>query len=256
MGLWSLTLRNLLFPQFCQRCGIRLLTEENPCFCATCWDLSPRIERPFCPRCGRPHPPAANFSTRHLFPCGPCASGKVTLPFARLYGAAIYDRGERSAIASAIKLLKFRGKRRLVGPLAAELRRIVDNEMDPDRYDVLVPVPLHPVRERERGYNQSALLVEALLPHFPRAHVSDSLRRIRPTRTQSRLRDPKVRRENVRGAFAAEGASLRQAKAALLVDDVVTTYGTVSECTQVLLTAGVGTVDVLTVALAARSSPT
>jgi len=254
-SMWGLTFRNLFFPQFCHCCGRRLLTEENPCFCATCWDLSPRVERPFCPKCGRPHPPAANFSTRHLFLCGPCAAGEAPLPFRRLYAAAIYDRAEACAIAGAIKLLKFGGRRRLVAPLAEELRRVIATEMDPDQYDAVIPTPLHPVRLRTRGFNQSELLAEAVAAAFPRARIERGLLRVRPTRTQSRLRDADARRANVRGAFAVEAGAIRNGETVLLVDDVVTTYGTVSECTRVLLEAGAGAVDVLAAALAARSAP-
>ncbi len=116
-------------------------------------------------------------------------------------------------------------------------------------YDWLVPVPLHPVRQRARGFNQSALLAEYVLPTFPHARLNENLRRIRPTRTQSRL-TPEQRRNNVRGAFAVSDDSLSGSRV-LLIDDVVTTAGTVIECARVLRLAGVARVDVFSAAISA-----
>jgi len=164
----------------------------------------------------------------------------------RIYGALRYE----AAVADAIKLLKFHGKVRLVPPLAERMARFAEEELPREDYALLVPVPLHRVRQRARGFNQSALLAEALLPAFPQARLNTQLQRIRPTRTQSRLK-PEERRKNLRGAFAVTGENLGGATV-LLVDDVVTTAGTVSECARVLMLAGAGRVDVFAAALSAR----
>ena len=120
-------------------------------------------------------------------------------------------------------------------------------EMPCAEYDAIMPVPLHRVRERDRGFNQSRLLAQEVLPNFPNARLDESLRRIRPTRVQSRL-NGQARRDNVRGAFAVLGDRLGGCSV-LLVDDVVTTAGTVSECARVLLDAQVRCVDVFAAAL-------
>ena len=104
------------------------------------------------------------------------------------------------------------------------------------------------VRLRQRGFNQSLLLAEQVLPEFPRVALDSSLIRVRPTRAQSRLK-PKERAENVRGAFAVTGDTVKK-KTVLLVDDVVTTRETVTECARVLRRAGAARVDVLAFALA------
>lgn len=245
---WALTLKNLFLPQFCRLCRARLLTEENDFFCPQCWELSPRIKRPYCSICGRPHPHGVGLMTNSLFPCGPCAAHRASRPFRRVVGAALYT----SAVEEAIKLLKFHGKRRAAKPLAELMADTAASELDPAEYAALVPVPLHRVRERERGFNQSLLLAQALSPVFPRAHIDTSLRRIRPTRTQSLLRDPEERRRNVRGAFAVVGADVAfKGTSVLLIDDVVTSHGTVAECAAALRRAGAEHVDVLTAALAA-----
>ncbi|MDX9976253.1 MAG: ComF family protein [FCB group bacterium] len=244
---WALTLKNLLLPTFCKRCDARLLTEENGFFCPRCWESSPRITRPFCSCCGRPHKGVVGFGTLSNFPCADCRElppGKR--PYRRIYGAAYYA----DAIEDAIKLFKFRDKPRLAGPLAEILTGFALEEMDCKRYDFLVPVPLHRVRERERRYNQSRLLAQEIVTIFPNARLDESLHRVRPTRTQSRLARPEERLRNVSGAFeVVNGPHLKNARV-LLVDDVVTTAGTVVECTSALIRAGVAEVDILAVALA------
>lgn len=238
---------NTFFPHFCRQCKRRILTEENAFFCPECWELSPRIERPFCPVCGKPHPRGVAMMNPTVFPCGPCATTKNRFPFRRTVSAAYFT----GAIAEGIKLFKFQGKKRLAKPLAALLTETLQKELDPSEYNVVVPVPLYPVRLRERGFNQSLLLAEGIKPHLPNAVLDLSLKRIRPTRAQSLITDRKERERNVSGAFAVPGeAQALQNAAVLLIDDVVTSYGTVSECALALRRAGVRFVDVLSVALA------
>lgn len=280
---WSLTFRNLFLPIFCKQCRRRLLTEENGFFCPTCWELSPRIERPFCSICGRPHGGAVGFDTQSNFPCADCREPRMQRrPFRRMYGAAHYD----DAIGEAIKLLKFHGKNRLVKPLGTLMLDFAARELEPDSYDFLIPVPLYRVRERERGFNQSRLLAQELLPFFARAKLDETLRRIRPTLVQSQLKSVADRRRNVAGAFAVvanhDGAhphtrrrtsllsfpsflsfsyhevnpppnSHLKGKSVLLVDDVVTTASTVRECATALRRAGAQFVDVFATALATET---
>lgn len=241
---WSLTFKNLCFPVFCNQCGVRLFTEENLFFCPTCWELSPIIERPFCTFCGQPHQGRAGFGAISNFPCQECRAHPPEA-YSRLYAAAHYE----SAIAEAIKLLKFYGKMTLVGSLAELMIEFAQREIEVDTYDCLVPVPLHKVRERDRGFNQSRILAEALLPAFPKATLHTALERIRPTLTQSSLNDPKRRLENVRGAFAMPLANDLEGRRVLLIDDVSTSGGTVRECATALARAGAGSVDVFVVAI-------
>ena len=242
---WKMAFKNLFFPIFCTTCRERILTEENGYFCATCWELAPRIEPPLCPQCGRPHETMTGLGNRRNFPCVDCRE-KPLKAVSRTYGAALYE----DAIAEGIKLLKFHGKQRLAAPLGALLIEHATRFLDTGAYDLLVPVPLHRVRLRERGYNQSSLLASEVAPAFPKAVVWHELKRIRPTRTQSKLAG-KRRRDNVKGAFAVIGDGAL-GKRILLIDDVVTSGGTVEECAKALIRAGAVQVDVLAVALAAR----
>ena len=242
---WMLTLKHVFLPNFCKACGLRLDTEENGFFCPHCWESSPLIERPFCSACGKPHPAQVGLGGASNFPCANCRENPNP-EIRRVFGAAYYD----GAIARAIKLLKFNDKERLAGPLGELMVDFAKAEMDTAEYDLIVPVPLHRVRERARGFNQSRLLARKILPAFPNAVLDESLERIRPTRTQSRL-EPEERVANVRGAFAVRGENCA-GRVVLLIDDVVTSSGTVTECGRALRRAGAKAVDVLAVALAAR----
>lgn len=241
---WTLTLKNLCLPIFCFGCGLRLLTDENGFFCPTCWEMGRRIERPLCTTCGAPHQGVVGFDTIHNYPCADCRQ-RGPRAFRRVYGAAYYEE----AVAHAIRLLKFDGKERLARPLAEEAAVFARREMECDTYEDVVPVPLHRVRQRDRGFNQAVLLARELLPVFPNARLNESLRRIRPTRIQSKLANDKERAANVVGAFAVERDRDFEGRTVLVVDDVVTTRSTVEECAAALKRAGAAQVDVLAVAL-------
>ena len=239
---WTLAFKNLCFPIFCLSCQERLLTEENGYFCPTCWELAPRIEPPLCPTCGRPHVTMVGLGNRRNFPCVDCRDNPPEI-VGCIHGAALYE----GVIAEAVQALKFNDKYRLAGPLGELMMAFAEAHMDVEGYDLIVPVPLHRVRLRERGYNQSALLAWACVDAFPLAEVVDALQRIRPTQTQSKLAGEK-RANNVRGAFAVTGDEV-DGKRVLLIDDVVTSGGTVVECARALMRAGAKHVDVFATAL-------
>ncbi len=150
-----------------------------------------------------------------------------------------------SPLREAIHAMKYDGVPALadkLAPLLAEAWR----ELRPQS-DVLVPVPLHTRRQRERGYNQSELLARRLSAQCGVAVRTDLLRRVRHTEQQALLKGD-ARRHNVRGAFAA-GAEV-QGRRVALVDDVFTTGSTLAECARTLLSAGASGVCALTVARA------
>jgi len=183
------------------------------------------------------------------FPCADCRANPNP-DVRRVYGAAQYA----DAVEQAVKLFKFNGRMRLAQPLGALAAEFAEDELGLDSYDRVVPVPLHPVRERERGFNQSLLLAREIAPVFTNAVLNTRLTRIRPTQTQSKL-SPEARRKNVRGAFAVVGEDLVRARV-LLIDDVVTTGETIMECARALRRAGAETVDTLAVALSVPNRPT
>ena len=238
----SLAVKNLLFPAFCRACDARILTEENLYYCPRCWSEIRLIERPFCSVCGKPHDKAAGFVARDSFPCAECREIKRR-PYGRMYAATVYDGLARDAIA----LFKYGSRELLVGPLAALMAEFVEREIDLTKYDVVVPVPLHRVRERERGFNQAEALARRFSEQFGFLAVENCLVRARETPQQTRLRGDE-RRRNIKGAFAlAQEPDLRRKKV-LLVDDVITTGATAEECARTLRRGGAERVDVLAVA--------
>jgi ComF family protein len=240
---WRPLIFNLLMPMYCKQCGTRLFTNENNFFCADCWESTPRIDRPFCICCGKPHQRMVGLGATSNFPCTSCRE-KSNPQVRCIRGAVQYD----GAVAQAIRLFKFNKKMQLRQPLAALMTEFAQNEMAEEHYDCLVPVPLYKTRLRERGFNQSLLLAETLIDTFPDAVLDQSLQRIRPTRAQSRLKS-EDRALNVLGAFAVMGDNLK-GKRVLLIDDVITTGDTITECAKALHRAGAAGVDAFAVALA------
>jgi ComF family protein len=241
---WALALRNFFLPVYCRNCQGRMLTEENGFFCPECWAGAPWVEPPLCTLCGRPHQRMIALGNAPDFPCADCRE-KPNKHIDRVYGIARYH----GVMMEAVKLFKFRSRRRLAIPMGTAMAEFAAERMPVDEYDLIMPVPLHTVRLRQRGFNQSLLLAERILPVFPAAQIDQSLLRIRPTRIQSRLKGPADRAANVRGAFAVVGDAVK-GKTVLLIDDVVTTSGTVTECARMLKRAGALRVDVFTAALA------
>jgi len=113
--------------------------------------------------------------------------------------------------------------------------------------DVVVPVPLHRQKLRDRGYNQAALLAEALASRLGRLYVGDALTRARNTPTQTRLH-VRERHRNVRHAFVVQAPEWVRGRTVLLVDDVMTTGATLSEVAATLKRAGAWRVWAVTVA--------
>jgi ComF family protein len=162
-------------------------------------------------------------------------------PFDRCRSAGIYD----AALREAIHRVKFEGEKPLGRSLGRWLARSLSSETA--EVDMIAPVPLHPRRIRERGYNQSELLSEALaaasgVPHAPRL-----LTKTTPTRSQATL-GRHDRRKNLRGTFALSRGAAAAKMRILLVDDIYTTGCTVEECARVLRRAGARGVRVVTLA--------
>jgi len=109
--------------------------------------------------------------------------------------------------------------------------------IDPDEIDFVVPVPLHPVKLRERQFNQSEVLAAYLAKKLNKKIVKDRLKRIKYTMPQTELKREQ-RLKNVNGAFRAKRDSNFEDKTILLVDDVLTTGATLNECAKALKDAG------------------
>ena len=139
--------------------------------------------------------------------------------------------------------------RALAGPLAELVAGLGPIGPPAGPPDLLVPVPLHPERERERGFNQALLLARRLGQAWNVPLGADALVRTRATTSQAEL-SAEARRANVRGAFTLRRPARVAARHVALVDDVLTTGSTAAACAQSLLDGGAASVGVLTVARA------
>jgi len=115
-------------------------------------------------------------------------------------------------------------------------------------YDLITPIPLHPVRFRERGFNQSALLSRAIGKHYGIMHTEELLVRQKVTHTQTEL-GSKQRWTNMQGAFRIKNSSQAVGKKIVLVDDLFTTGATANSAAEILKNAGASTVAILTLSM-------
>jgi ComF family protein len=241
-GAWLTALLDLTFPPFCPICRARLGAGRRDPLCGGCWDGLERITGPICRVCGLPLPglPGASGDLRT---CGACRVAPPAFQYAR----AALRYGD--TVRQAVHAFKFGGRRALAAPLGDLLADLDLTALPVEPPDLVVPVPLHPRRERARGFNQAALLADRLGRRKGLPVESFALRRARPTAAQSDL--PAGEREaNVLGAFAVRWPDRIAGRHVLLVDDVLTTGSTSGSCAGALLEAGAAGVGVLTVARA------
>lgn len=140
-------------------------------------------------------------------------------------------------VSQLIGMYKFNGAEHLTGDFADALERSFRRKHDVSAVDLVVPVPLHPKRLHERGYNQSGLLAGAFAERIGRLCDERSLVRVRDTRHQSRS-SGEERRRNLLGAFKVVDRSLVRGRTIVLVDDVMTTGSTLDECSRALYDGG------------------
>ena len=140
-------------------------------------------------------------------------------------------------IPELIGIYKFNNGRYLADGFADAMELAIRKKHPASEIDLVVPVPLHPKRLAERGFNQSALLAEKLAARLNRACNQSALTRLRDTPHQSRSTGDE-RRKQIAAAFRATDASQIRGRTILLIDDVATTGATLDECTSALRTAG------------------
>ncbi|MDQ6901368.1 MAG: ComF family protein [Candidatus Dormibacteraeota bacterium] len=226
MAGWN-GLLDWLLPPRCGGCGAL-----GAWLCGGCRDRVRRLEEPLCPRCGRELEHAGTS-------CG-CRARLRCLR--RLRSVAAYE----GPLERAIHRFKYAGWQALAPALAGLLGEAVLREVGAGPETQLLPVPLHPRRLRQRGYNQSELLVRELRRRLELSPRAGGLVRVRDTPPQVGL-DRLRRRSNVNDAFAWRGPPLA-GTAMLLVDDVVTTGATLESCAAALKACGAGQVTAVTLA--------
>jgi ComF family protein len=241
---WLDPLLDLVFPAVCPVCAVRSDDAAHRPFCGDCWAALPLGLAPGCAVCGEPFPGLAG-----LLPCDACRRAPPAYAFAR--AVAVYRDGMRTAIHA----LKYGGRAVVAGPLGQLLAAggPAALPVPPEEWaDALVPVPLHPARLAERGFNQAALLAAPCARQWRRPVLERALVRARATKPQAEL-DAAQRRANVRGAFVVPRPGEVRGRRLLLVDDVLTTGATIGAAAGALRDAGAAAVGVLVLArVAAR----
>jgi ComF family protein len=220
-----------LYPSSCAGCGI-----PGDWFCARCLDQVHPDYSPGCLRCGRRGRPKDG--------CAQCDS-LFPSRLARLRAGFVLDGPVRRAIHRFKYLGEYQRGRDLGERLAG---RLTELSFQPDAIDALVPVPLHPRRSRQRGFNQAAILADVIADKHE-LRTMHAVRRSRNTVSQTSLNEV-LRAQNVAGAFApeAEMMGMMAGKRVTIIDDVATTGATISEVATVLEEMGAESIDALVLA--------
>lgn len=233
-------LASLAAPAPCRICEETLVTASRVPVCQSCLERMPRLEEPLCARCGRFFPSGVPADVTTPL-CQLCRRDIYAFTCARSF--AIYER----ETVQAITLLKYEAISPLGGWFADRLVELVARHPALQAVDTIVPVPLHPTRQKERGFNQAELIARPLARRMDKPLRSWLLVRTRPRPDKLRL-SRKERWRIVRGAYSTREGSQVDNLRVLLVDDVFTTGATLDACSRALLQAGAASVAALTVA--------
>lgn len=244
MGLLFSQMRNwfnaglgLVYPEICQLCRRQRAGPGEGFVCSLCWTQVHFIRPPFCQRCGLPFDGALTAT----FECSNCRELEFHFRFAR---AAVIAK---TAVREAIHRFKYSRalwfENFLCGLLIREARPVL-NRQD---WDFIVPVPLHPLKKREREFNQAEILAERLAGETRIRLNRKILRRIIPTMTQTLL-SRENRATNMKGAFDVPADVRLKGKRIIVLDDIFTTGATTNACARALREAGATDVCVWTVA--------
>jgi len=234
---WVEGLRDLMFPPVCLQCGGLCEGSELRHVCARCSPLIVRVREPACLTCG--HPFFGEVEGERL--CPHCEG--LSPAYARAKTVTLF-KGPARELVIALKYhrgLYVLADLQVLMAASAEVRTFLQGA-------TLVPVPLHPRKERERGYNQSRLVAEAFAGASgdESVEVVDLLERVVDSESQTTF-DRRTRRQRMKNAFSVRrGAAITPKKRYVLVDDVFTTGSTLNACAHALRRAGSLNLDVIT----------
>jgi ComF family protein len=218
-------LADICFPPRCLSCRVGLAAGDPLFFCAACRADILLLQTGLCHCCGTPFPVGGES---HY--CGSCLAGRNSFDAAR--SVVIY----KGAARDAVHALKY--ERYAVGVDAfGMLFREVFADPCILAADLIIPVPLHVQRLRQRGFNQSMILARQFFPAFLDRIKPRALIRQRNTVPQTSL-SRHQRLANIRGAFLVPQPDIVKGKSVILVDDIYTTGATINECARVLRRAG------------------
>ena len=234
---WLNTGLGFFYPEICQLCESERAPPQNGFVCAKCWQQVRFIRPPFCGRCGLPF--AGELTT--AFECTNCR--EMELHFSSARSAVV----AKTVVLETIHRFKYQNAVWFENFLADLLLREAVPALRGQKWDFIVPVPLHSVKQREREFNQAERLAAHLSAAIKVPLINKLLRRVTPTLTQTLL-TREQRAANMRGAFAVRTGAGLDGERVIVVDDVFTTGATTSACAKALRAAGAGDVCVWTVA--------
>lgn len=221
----------LLYPSRCPFCGT--ISKEG--ICGECRQTLPYVGEPCCMKCGKP------LEEEEREYCRDCA---------RI--ARSYDQGKSvwkhtGNVPHAVYQFKFHNKRYYARVFASEMSKQYGDWIRRCKVETIIPVPLHPAKQRKRGFNQAELLARGLGREMDLPVCTDAVFRIRNTKPQKEL-GGRERQDNLKGAFAVSGR-WKAPKTVLLVDDIYTTGSTIHRIAKLLKKAGVQKVYFLTISI-------
>ena len=209
----STGLLNLLYPPLCETCQQKINTEKDKIpLCKNCLTKLKAL---------KPQPIAQYDHVRVWSVCG--------------YEGLVKD---------CVHIFKYNNRQMLSAPLADLMSRFTNENLLDKKFDIIVPIPLHRSKMRERGFNQAELLAKDLAKAINTPVCANALKRIKPTISQTGLSKTK-RFTNLRGAFKIDDNNVIYAKSILLIDDVCTTGSTLDEAAKILLKSGAKSVKAL-----------
>ena len=238
------SIADLIWPRTCavSSCA-RPSDRPNRHLCSRCFASLPFLEAGGeCSTCGMPVP----AETHHEFVCETCLTDRPAFDRAR---SALRYAG---AAEELVQSFKYRHALQLAEDFGDMLEATLRAKFEHAAVDVVMPVPLHPHRFRERGFNQSELLAETLAKRIDRRLDVRSLIRRRDTEHQARI-SGQARRSNLNAAFAVTHPEYVRGRTILLIDDVMTTGTTLSGCAKTLRDVGAARIWCLTLARAIRN---
>ena len=231
---------SLVYPQRCGVCGRSVESRHDGVACSECWAATHIFaeDDPLCWKCGALSAATVTPETRQKIRCGQCD----TACFSAARACGLYEGALRASVLALKR--EPHVERRVSKTMQQALEHAPLRE-----FDLIVPVPLHPSRERQRGFNQATVLARALAETTGLPIDEHSLVRLVHTERHRRGMDARARSESVAAAFEVR-QKLIAGRRVLLIDDVFTTGATVSECAAALKSAGSTDVCVLTLARA------
>lgn len=221
-------LTELLFPRLCVVCGDKLIEQEQ-------W---------ICLHCLH-HIPRTNYHLERNNRVAQLFYGRVEIEFATSF--FYFSKG--SNYQTLLHNLKYKGMKELGAEIGKHFGIDLQKSPDFSSVDIICPVPLHPLKEKKRGYNQSWWIASGIAAQMCKELSDDNLKRITATETQTR-KTRFERWQNVEGIFELTNPNAFSGKHILLIDDVVTTGSTLEACAQAILSKTKARVSIATLATA------